>query len=269
VAAPLLVVAHVILFGGFAALAMLVSSGRFGHSGRGVRAHGGNGMTLHQPRLYDWQVRAMTFGGDGRLRRWMLDLAGLKAGDKILDVGCGTGSLLLLAAERVGPSGALCGIEPSAEMAAHARRKADARDVRLEIVESSADNLPYPPESFDVVFCTLVLHHLPAPMREAAIRGMRRVLRPGGRVVLAELQRPRSWVGAFADSLALAAALHGLRPGAEPSRVLDIEPLMAELGFDAVGRRPFGSGSVEALVGRLDAGKRADDRAGDLSRADG
>lgn len=260
-AVPLLIVAHIALFGGFAALVLRATSGRAGRSGHASHSHGGGGMTLRHPRLYDWQVRALTFGGDRRMRRWALDLAQIRTGDRVLDVGCGTGSLLLLAAERVGPAGALCGVEPSAEMAAHARRKANAQNVRMEIVEGSAEHLPHPDAMFDAVFCTLALHHLPESIRETAIREMRRVLRPGGRVVLAEIQRPTSWVRALTDPLALAAAMHGLGPGAPPSRILDIGPLMSELGFDDVGRVFFGSGSIEALVGRLGGERRAEDPA--------
>jgi ubiquinone/menaquinone biosynthesis C-methylase UbiE len=96
------------------------------------------------------------------------------------------------APERVGPSGALHGIEPSPEMAAHARHKAEAHRVRLEVVECSADGLPYPPASFDAVFCTLVFHHLPRAMQEGATREMSRVLRPGGHVVIVDWQWPRA-----------------------------------------------------------------------------
>jgi ubiquinone/menaquinone biosynthesis C-methylase UbiE len=100
-------------------------------------------------------TRVCTLGQERKLRQWTLNLAGLQPGNAIPDVGCGTGTLLLAAAERVGPSGALHGIEPLAEMAAHARHKAEAQRTPLQVVEGSADSLPYPPASFDAVFSTL------------------------------------------------------------------------------------------------------------------
>jgi ubiquinone/menaquinone biosynthesis C-methylase UbiE len=86
-----------------------------------------------------------------------------------LDVGCGTGALLIEAAKRVGPTGPVHGIDPSAEMVAHDRDKAAAKGVAASFVERSADRLPSPDASFDVVFRTTMLHHLPTAMQGVAI----------------------------------------------------------------------------------------------------
>ena len=116
---------------------------------------------LHNPRAYDWLARVITLGGERRFRQPTLNLAELRSGDAVLDVGCGTGTLLIEAAKRVGPSGSAHGIDRSAEMLAHARRKAAAQGVTANFLEGSADRLGFPDASFDVVFCTLMLHHLP------------------------------------------------------------------------------------------------------------
>src|SRR5262245_53002177 len=171
-----------------------------------------------------------TLGQETKLRQWTLDLADLQPGHVLLDVGCGTGTLLLAAARRVGPSGAVHGIEPSPAMVAHARRKAAASRMPLQVVAGSAGSLPYPPEAFDVVCCTLVLHHLPAGMREEAIREMRRVLRPGGRVVPVDWQRPRSLVRALVSPLFPVYLLHNLGSQGSPLDVLPMERLMTDLG---------------------------------------
>jgi SAM-dependent methyltransferase len=265
-ALPAVVLAHVAILGGIVFIATQVrreprvAGGANFAQGGAEHSHESESAVLRRPRLFDWMVRVITLGRERKLREWMLDLADLEPGDLVLDVGCGTGTLLLAAAERVGPWGALHGIEPATEMAAHARRKAEARQVPLEVVEGSAGSLPYPPASFDAVFCTLVLHHLPGSMRGVAIREIRRVLRPGGRAVLIDWQRPKSLAGAISGGLSLIFLLHNLRPGASPSNMLEIEPLMTELGFEDISRHEFANGVLGAVVGRLGSGTRAIDQ---------
>jgi ubiquinone/menaquinone biosynthesis C-methylase UbiE len=257
-----IVLAHVAILGGIVFAATRAHGGTTCCQESGGHSHQGESMLLHKPRQFDLLTRVMTLGRERNLRQWTLDLAHLHPENEVLDVGCGTGSLLLAAAERVGPSGALHGIEPSMEMAAHARHKAEAHRVPLEVVEGSADRLPYPPGSFDAVFCTLVFHHLPRSMQEGAVREMRRVLRPGGRAVIVDWQRPKSLARAIASPLFLVYLLHNLGPSGSPLDVLGIEPLMKELGFENVARCSFGAGgAVGAVVGRLASGRRAIDQA--------
>jgi demethylmenaquinone methyltransferase/2-methoxy-6-polyprenyl-1,4-benzoquinol methylase/phosphoethanolamine N-methyltransferase len=88
----------------------------------------------------------------------MLELAGLKAGESVLDVGCGTGTLAIAAKHRVGSSGRVYGIDASPEMIARARKKA-AAEITFE--KALVENLPFQDTNFDVVLCTTVLDHLP------------------------------------------------------------------------------------------------------------
>jgi SAM-dependent methyltransferase len=255
------VLAHMAILGGIVFVATRVTRKRRAHGGTTCcqegagSSHEGESMQLHRPRLYGWMAWVHTLGREREFRQWTLDLADLQAENVVLDVGCGTGTLLLAAAERVGPSGALHGIEPSTEMAAHARHKAEAHRLPLEVVEGSADSLPYPPASFDAVFCTLAFHHLPRSMQEGAIREMRRVLRPGGRAVIVDWQRPKSFARAITSPLFLVYLLHNLGPSRSPLDVLGIESLMRELGFEDIARCSFGTcGAVGAVVARLAAG---------------
>jgi len=96
-----------------------------------------------------------------------------------------------------------------------------------------------------------VLHHLPGSMPDVAIREMRRILRPGGRAVIIDWQRPKSLASAMTSGLSVVALLHNLRPGASRSDVLDIAPLMTELGFEEITRPVFGGGVLSAVVGHL------------------
>ena len=263
-----IVPAHIAMLGAIVFVATRVTRGRRAHSGTtscqegAGHAHHGESILLHKPRQFDVLARVITLGRERQLRQWTLDLADLQPGNVVLDVGCGTGTLLLAAAERVGPSGAVHGIEPSTAMAAHARHKAAAHRVLLEVVEGSADRLPYPPASFDAVFCTLVVHHLPRSMQAGAIREMRRVLRPVGCVVIVDWQRPQSFARALISPLFLVFLLHHLGPSSSPLDVLSIELLMRDLGFEDIARYSFGAGgAVGAVVGRLASGTRAIDQA--------
>jgi SAM-dependent methyltransferase len=259
--APLAVVgvvlAHMAILGAIVFVATRITRARRAHGGTtGCRdcadhSHEGGSILLHKPRQFDFMARVCTLGHESELRQWTLDLADLQPGNVVLDVGCGTGTLLLAAAERVGPSGALHGIEPSTEMAAHARHKAEAHRIPLEVVEASADGLPCPPASFDAVFCTLVFHHLPPSMQEGAIREMRRVLRRGGRAVIVDWQRPKSFARALTSPMFLIYLLHNLGPSGSPLDVPGIEALMRELGFEDIARCSFGAGGgVGAVVAR-------------------
>lgn len=107
-----------------------------------------------------------------------LDLAGVGPGDGVLDVGCGTGVLARAAAERVGPAGRVCGLDPNDGMRAVARRRCPG----VELVEGVAEELPFPDDSFDRVVCQFALMFFTD--RTRGLQEMARVLRPGGSMVL-------------------------------------------------------------------------------------
>ena len=150
---------------------------------------GGQGDLIRSPRFYDLMTTAMTLGRIGAMREAFLDTAQVRAGDRVLDVGCGTGSLALVAKRRVGQSGTVVGIDPSPEMIARARAKADAAGLAIEFHLAPAQQLPFPDASFDVVLSTMMLHHVPDALRMQAVGEMRRVLKPQGRLLVAELTR--------------------------------------------------------------------------------
>ena len=110
--------------------------------------------------------------------------------DRVLDVGCGTGTLAIAASRRVGAAGEVRGIDASPEMIARARRKAAKARAGATFELATAERLPFPDASFDVTMGTLMLHHLPRATRLECLREMRRVLRPGGRALAVDFGLP-------------------------------------------------------------------------------
>jgi ubiquinone/menaquinone biosynthesis C-methylase UbiE len=119
-----------------------------------------------------------------RLRRGFLSLAGIEAGMRVLDVGCGTGVVTRDIAARVGAGGAAIGVDPSRALLAVARRRNRGRAPGARPTFRHGDGLalPFPPASFDVTLAVTVLLHVPAGDRILA--EMLRVTRPGGRVAV-------------------------------------------------------------------------------------
>ncbi len=117
--------------------------------------------------------------GIGAVHRRLLEQAGLRPGQRVLEIGCGTGNLLL-AAKRAQPGAVVVGLDPDLDALARAHRKARRRGLAVQLDRGYADELPYADNSVDVVFSSFMLHHVPTDRREQAIREVRRVLSPGG-----------------------------------------------------------------------------------------
>ncbi|HZM34137.1 MAG TPA: methyltransferase domain-containing protein [Burkholderiales bacterium] len=108
----------------------------------------------------------------------LLEAARLQPGERVLDVACGTGVVTRLAAERVGASGAVAGLDVNPAMLAVARRESPG----VRWYEASAESMPLPDASFDVVLCQMGLQFVADKL--AALREIRRVLAPGGRALI-------------------------------------------------------------------------------------
>jgi SAM-dependent methyltransferase len=161
--------------------------------------------------------------------------ARISAGESVLDVACGTGAVTAEALRRVAPGGSVCGIDLSPDMLAVARRKLPDLDLR----EGRAEALPFKDAAFDVVTCQFGLMFFDD--REQALREMRRVLRPDGRVAVAVWDRLERTPGYAAFTEIIERHL-----GAEAGR--PVRAAFALGDVDAVGglMRAAGFGSVEA-----------------------
>lgn len=151
---------------------------------------------MHRPRLYD--LNLLLLGRRAR-RLWdaFADDLRLMPGDRVLDVGCGPGRLALAFAERVTPGGRAQGVDAAEEMVRRATDLAGKRGLPASFQAAFAQRLPFHDASFDAVSCTLALHHVAVGDRRAAVEEMYRVLKPSGRVLLADFQPGQGHRGSF------------------------------------------------------------------------
>ncbi len=142
------------------------------------------GSLIHWAANYDRLLSVITLGMEGRFRRRIIESARLTPGQRVLYVGCGTGTLAIEAARVVGPDGRVDGIDPSREMIARARSKALAKGFRINFHEAGIESLPFPDHCFDAVLSSLMFHHLDRDLQQAGLSEIRRVLVPGGRLTI-------------------------------------------------------------------------------------
>lgn len=142
-------------------------------------------------RAYDPVVRWAT--REKAFKAAMLDEGALSPGEHALDLGCGTGTLATLAARRA-PASSVVGLDGDPDVLARAQRKAAHAGVSVRFDHGQVDQLPYGSDRFDLVLSSLVFHHLSTDCKRRALAEVSRVLRPGGRFVLADWGAPQNIV---------------------------------------------------------------------------
>lgn len=139
------------------------------------------GLVLHWAVPYDLLLWLVMRGKEKSFRERLVQLARLGSGERVLDIGCGTGTLAIAAKQHIGTAGTVCGVDASPEMIARARKKAARAGVEVEFREGIVEALPFPDARFDIVLSTVMLHHLGPELRRQCAGEVRRVLKPGGR----------------------------------------------------------------------------------------
>lgn len=129
--------------------------------------------------------------GLNRERRELLRQADLRPGHRVLDIGCGTGSLAVLT-KRLFPDVEVVGIDPDEKALARAVRKARRAGVSVQFARGFSDALDYPAASFDRVFSSMMFHHLERGEKERTLRAIQRVLRADGSFHLLDFGGPES-----------------------------------------------------------------------------
>jgi len=175
------------------------------------------GLILDQGWRYDlaeWFFDTFLHRGKLReLRRRTANLARIQPGEKVLDVGCGTGTLAIIVQQRVGAPGRVVGVDPGTRQIARARAKAARRGLPIDFQIGVIEQLAFPDQTFDVVLSSLMMHHLPDDLKRQGLAEIARVLKPGGRLVIADFKRPEGRrdqpgrIGAGASSMQDLAAL--------------------------------------------------------------
>jgi demethylmenaquinone methyltransferase/2-methoxy-6-polyprenyl-1,4-benzoquinol methylase len=144
---------------------------------------------------YDWSVAFLSFGSGGLYRRQALARAGLTRGQRLLDIATGTGVVARAARTIAGSTNDIIGMDPSIGMLLAGREKE-----RFPLVEAGSEHLPFRDASFDMITIGFALRHF-ADL-DAVFRDCRRVLRPGGRILILEITAPssrtaRAFLGAY------------------------------------------------------------------------
>jgi ubiquinone/menaquinone biosynthesis C-methylase UbiE len=198
---------------------------------------------IGMPFAYDLLVRAIyaPVGGESALRRAAVERLEFRPGDRVLELGCGTGSFTRLLLEK---GARVTSLDGSARMLERARKKASEanfQQVDLRTFEAPAD------ASFDVVFFGFVLHELPRATREALLVQAKRCLAPNGRVVIVDHAVPQG--------PGLASGWRRFLIALEPPTVREVlaagyEAELAAARFDVVVRESLARGAASLLVAR-------------------
>ena len=191
------------------------------------RAHSGAPTGSHafgSPRAYELVADIAFLGRRRAAFQALIRAAGVRRSHRVLDVGCGTGYFARLIAQTVGRDGFVLGVDPSPEMIAYASRRAVVFESVCRFEVGTVEALPLSDEDFDVVVSSLVMHHLPEHVRAVGLLVVRRVLRPGGTLLLGEAHNPSAGLG-----WRLLAKLHGFDRMAR--QVPSLEALVSDGGF--------------------------------------
>ena len=139
--------------------------------------------------LADYYDR-IAFTEKSKFRRNQIELMDISKGEKVLEVGCGTGALSILSKIAVGESGEVEGIDIAPKMISNAQQKTRKANLKINFNIASVHELPYPDNYFDLVISSFMFHHLPVEVKKKGLEEIYRVLKEEGRFFLCDFCSP-------------------------------------------------------------------------------
>jgi demethylmenaquinone methyltransferase/2-methoxy-6-polyprenyl-1,4-benzoquinol methylase/phosphoethanolamine N-methyltransferase len=201
------------------------------------------GTTIHWASQYDIFTSLLGLGVNRPNSRMVIEMAKIKPGDSVLDIGCGTGNLTQTAKITATSSGSVCGIDASPEMIEVARKKANKAGSKIAFDVGLIEKIAYPDATFNVVISRLVIHHLPDDLKRQGFAEIFRVLKPGGFFFIADFNPPTNPVMKHITSAVV--GLHMME-----TNVWNIPPMLSEAGFVEVASGLTRSAFLAFVSGR-------------------
>lgn len=175
---------------------------------------------------YDLYMKRITLGREDALRKMTVNLAQIKPGDCVLEVGCATGTLSLAAKRQAGSTGSVFGIDIIPGMIEVSREKAKQAKLDVTFQLGNIEDIPFPNDHFDVVMCSFMIFHMSERVRNKGIEEIYRVLKPNGKFLVLDLALPLNPVPRTFIKLFLGFFLkHDLK---------ELQPIMETSGFSNI-----------------------------------
>ena len=190
-----------------------------------------------------WYEFLQTLRGAYLVHKRMIGLMKPSCREGVLDVGCGTGTVLFLLSEKCGSSIKLNGIDPSEDMIRIAKRKNGSRNSGIQFDVGIGEKLEFEDNRFDLVVSSLTFHHLPIDVKRKTAQEIRRVLKPSGRIFVSDWGKPKNWLGRMISATVKRHAfteenLQGL-----------VGKILREVGFSSVETISVQFGIIEHITG--------------------
>jgi ubiquinone/menaquinone biosynthesis C-methylase UbiE len=204
----------------------------------------------HVASLYDPLVEKMSFGRERRFREKTLAIMDINPHDKVLDIGCGTGSLTILIDKHLSGEGQVIGIDAAPKMIKIAQKKAARDGSNATFAVGIAEKLNLEDSSFDIVVNSMFTHHIDNELKRLAFAEMFRILKPGGRLCTADIDKPSTFLAAL---LGWTSRYLLFQPELEDNLNGKLPELIQEANFKDVNKREHLYGMVSFYIARKPA----------------
>jgi ubiquinone/menaquinone biosynthesis C-methylase UbiE len=189
-----------------------------------------NPMQHFSGHMYDRLTAIMMAGRQKGIRKASIELARIKQGDRILEVGCGTGTLTMLAKNFAGPEGKVFGIDPLPQMVRTAQQKAQKAKLDITFQTGLMEEIPFSESMFDVVLASFMIFHTDEAIRQKGFEEVYRVLKPEGKFLIVDTQSPGQRKVSLADKI----TMHLAGPSMFENTLESLRPMLEASGFKSI-----------------------------------